>query len=447
MSSEAITDTLSVLFNSLMIVNVGLIVEVLFGNTTSRDERPSRVHKYILSFVISIILLGLAEVASPTGALSFVLVIFLMIVEVVFCAGTHTPVKKTIIYVLMIIPTVLLDAQIGIVFKLIDRLLGWGNLPFMPEKEAQSPLQLFSEVFLFIALVIVRRFLYARNIRLTLTPIETVVVTLFCFCLPVIEEVMDEIINASLSYTIVLGWVVFLITLNLAFWGVIIHRCLARKYKTEAEAVKQTLNETVDIIRSGEQKREKDIRISHDMKNHFLIINDMLTHGKYVEANDYISKLNESNYVTGITPTGCRIADIIIASKYQQMVDSNISFSCVGKVTIFDIMEDADVCIVFSNLMDNAIEAASRAAEPRFIKMQEVSLGDTFMFTMSNSMSGSLKTANGLLISSKDTGDANTSKRVGIGTQNIRDTINKYGGSCSFRQDGNSFIFELTIKR
>ena len=110
-----------------------------------------------------------------------------------------------------------------------------------------------------------------------------------------------------------------------------------------------------------EKVRESDLemrRLRHDMNNHIICMNELYKGEKYGELGEYLKQL--TNTVTEIQApirTGNEIVDAIISEKVEEAESFQIKIQVDGDfkgVTISAM----DLCTVFSNLLDNAIEAA-----------------------------------------------------------------------------------------
>lgn len=62
--------------------------------------------------------------------------------------------------------------------------------------------------------------------------------------------------------------------------------------------------------------------------------------------------------------SGNEILDIVLTEKRLTCVNNNIAFSCITDGKQINFMSDADICALFGNALDNAIEAVCRIPEP-----------------------------------------------------------------------------------
>ena len=96
-------------------------------------------------------------------------------------------------------------------------------------------------------------------------------------------------------------------------------------------------------------------------------------------------------------------------------------------------LTDAELCVIFGNLLENALEACGRMTEGRrFLRLSsDVHLG-TLTITMDNSFDGQVKQENGRYRSSKR-------DDFGVGLRSILAVARRHGGDARFAPDGQVF--------
>lgn len=105
--------------------------------------------------------------------------------------------------------------------------------------------------------------------------------------------------------------------------------------------------------------------------------------------------------------------------------------------------DEGDVSIIISNLVENAVEACMRMLKGnRFIDIKVAPVGDGKMLavTVKNSYSGDIHMRNGQFISAKE------QKRMGIGTQSVRNMVEMRGGICKYTYGDGVFTASVLIK-
>ena len=99
-----------------------------------------------------------------------------------------------------------------------------------------------------------------------------------------------------------------------------------------------------------------------------------------------------------------------------------------------------DLCQVFGNLLDNAIEAAKKA-EDKYIELKAGDIAGFFVIKVKNSKTNDIKKVNGEIITSKD-----DQERHGKGLKILKRIAQKYDGKLSMDYDEQSFTAVVTLK-
>lgn len=138
--------------------------------------------------------------------------------------------------------------------------------------------------------------------------------------------------------------------------------------------------------------------------------------------------------------TGNETLDIILTEKRLVCVKNQIVFSCIADGEKLGFMSDADICALFGNALDNAIEAVCRIenAEKRSISLTVKTVRDFLSVCVRNSCLGDIVFEDGLPRSTK--GDA---VNHGYGMKSIKSIVGRYGGEFSVA--AHDEIFELNM--
>ena len=108
------------------------------------------------------------------------------------------------------------------------------------------------------------------------------------------------------------------------------------------------------------------------------------------------------------------------------MEENHIKFSMEGNLSALDFMEDVDVCVLFSNLLDNAIEANMNVARlMRYIELSVRIVNKLLYIQLDNPFDDNSRNK-----PNKTNGDVH-----GIGLQNVREIVDKYEGQLGIEKD------------
>jgi len=166
-------------------------------------------------------------------------------------------------------------------------------------------------------------------------------------------------------------------------------------------------------------------RLHHDMKNHLLVINALGQSGDIERQRLYIEKLNDAYVHTEKQLTcGHLLIDILIQSKARRMNDSGIDVHWnLSPIPTALPVSDIDLCSLFSNLFDNAIEACDRLDSNRKITTTLYTNGQHLCLQITNSAQHSEE-----LIRSMRTISQKRKNQPGIGLHACQQILDRYQG-------------------
>jgi len=157
--------------------------------------------------------------------------------------------------------------------------------------------------------------------------------------------------------------------------------------------VKERRNHQIAMYESMELAYNQQKKKVHEFKNHLNCIQGLLQEDREKEALQYVSKINNlseqhMNYFTTLNP----VADVIINQKYQQALENGISMVTVLNELRGILMEDKDLVVLLSNLLNNAIEACDKLKkEQKQIKFKFVQQEERVILSIKNPIKGNLR--------------------------------------------------------
>lgn len=194
------------------------------------------------------------------------------------------------------------------------------------------------------------------------------------------------------------------------------------------------------------QQKLQDIdsvnRKYHDMKNIILYLE---SHNDATEFQQQLQKLKQEirPYET-LVISGNETIDILLSEKLAACQEKQIS--CVPYLdgSLFDFVDPLDLCIIFGNAMDNAIESCCQIpdAASRQISIKAVGREDSVILTFRNTFAKPPDLRSGLPSTTKT-----DRKNHGYGLGNIRYIMDKYQGELSCRVENQEFVLTLLFLR
>ncbi|MDD3660992.1 MAG: GHKL domain-containing protein [Lachnospiraceae bacterium] len=178
----------------------------------------------------------------------------------------------------------------------------------------------------------------------------------------------------------------------------------------------------------------------HDLKHHIIALR---AENNPQKRNEYLDKMEEEiiNYEAQ-NKTGNQVLDTLLTSKNLYCIQNDISFTCVADGNLLDFMDVMDICSIFGNALDNAIECEKQISdkEKRLIHVSVSSQKQFLIIRVENYYEGTLKYEHGLPVTTKKQAEFH-----GFGIKSIRYTVHKYEGEVDVSVKDNWFILNILI--
>lgn len=184
-------------------------------------------------------------------------------------------------------------------------------------------------------------------------------------------------------------------------------------------------------------------KIKHDMKNHLYVIRELASKDKPEELKAYLSELEDNlSHADVNIHVGNEIADAILSEKQKMAEALGIAFEVDGNM--YDIQMSAiDICTIFSNMMDNAIEAVTQNDGEKWIRLSIKRHNNYLVICEKNPCTQKVEIVDNCIATTKSRGIH------GFGLENIKETVEKYDGdvklSVSETESGYEFNIEIVL--
>lgn len=212
------------------------------------------------------------------------------------------------------------------------------------------------------------------------------------------------------------------------------------KEKSEENVLKEKIDMQYKYYLNLQESQNKVKKLYHDMNNHILCINSMSTDKE--DINKYIDNIRkELNQFKEVHNTGNMILDIILNEKQNICNENNIDLTCDVNFSKCNFIEMTDVCSIFSNILDNAIEACNKTSmDKKYIKIRGTLVKSYYVIRCENSKINKLEIKNSKIITSKK------DKFIhGIGLKSVKSSLKKYNGDLEIEDFKNKFLLQIYI--
>ncbi|MGL5559887.1 MAG: GHKL domain-containing protein [Paraclostridium dentum] len=212
------------------------------------------------------------------------------------------------------------------------------------------------------------------------------------------------------------------------------------KEKSEEKLLKEKIDIQYKYYLNLQESQNKVKKLYHDINNHMFCIKNLSSDKE--DVNKYIDEMSkELNQFKEIHNTGNMILDIILNEKQNICNENNIDLTCDVNFSKCNFIEMTDVCSIFSNILDNAIEACNKTSmDKKYIKIRGTLVKSYYVIRCENSKTNKLEIKNSKIITSKK------DKFIhGIGLKSVKSSLKKYNGDLEIEDFKNKFLLQIYI--
>jgi len=413
---------------------LGLLLIHLLFFAKNVEWNKKKMH-WITGF-FTVALATYAFLAIP--ALLYILFFLLFVSTILLCT------RSKIYNFIMIIPTLLFFTMLYAIPVYILE-LGMGLIPSIQGSPLLHHIRndLVDTVltsFLFVVLYRCRK----HNLNLRLSGREIgIFILYFLFCL--FENFMMHYASRFTKNWICLlafGIITFFIVIGLliTFVSYLMAKRKNKQLESDIRKTEDYLSMQLQLLECEENTRNETSRLRHDLNNHLQVISELHASKSYAAAEKYIQNLSGKLDISKqMHFTGNQIADIVLSTKKETAEKAGIRFTCNGHFQGLNHLEPIDVCTIFSNLLDNAIEASANVTEPA-ICVEGTQHTNYCMLKVTNTVQKPLNIKNNSLPTTKQ-----DKKHHGLGIPGIKSVIAKYNGDCLISCEGIEFCVKIVL--
>lgn len=208
--------------------------------------------------------------------------------------------------------------------------------------------------------------------------------------------------------------------------------------KMEADSIEREKNyylKQTELL----QARDEQLRdFRHDINNHLYVIGSMIG-SENEEAKKYIENLTEKIITTKMySNTGNVAIDSVINYELSKAEKQDIKTN-LNIVVPSGIQNDVENLVtIFGNLLDNAIEAADKCTDEKYIDLKVRYKRGAMFIDIKNSYDGVIVKRKNRIVTKKQNKNLH-----GIGLKSVEAAVNNYNGTMKL--DFNEKEFKVSI--
>ena len=217
-------------------------------------------------------------------------------------------------------------------------------------------------------------------------------------------------------------------------------QCCELRVRKELEAVQNVLqNQYVQYKQSRESIELINYKY-HDLKHQIAVLRSEEDPKK---REEFLNRMEEEiRQYEAQNKTGHKVLDTVLTTKSLYCTKHGITFTCVADGTLLDFMDVMDICSIFGNALDNAIECELKIPdkEKRLIHVTVSKQKMFLILRFENYCEETLQYQEGALVTTKKEKEFH-----GYGLKSIQYTANKYEGAVSMNVEDNWFELKVLI--
>ncbi len=209
----------------------------------------------------------------------------------------------------------------------------------------------------------------------------------------------------------------------------------AMMYERQLKAIQKKHYDTL-LEREADTKKYR-----HDIGNHLMCLSSLANNGDIEAVRGYLAKMKiqMENIQKKCYTTGNEVLDIL-TNHYTAMLKENVTVHVTGYIDIE--ISDMDLCTIYSNLLQNAVEELEQCRGKSFLDIRFVKGRDRYEISIRNSLSEEHMSKNikDILKTSKD-----NKEEHGLGLINVRNTVESLNGIFTIKREKDLFCAAVVI--
>lgn len=216
--------------------------------------------------------------------------------------------------------------------------------------------------------------------------------------------------------------------------------CRNNMVRRELDAVQNALDNQYQQYKQWRESIDVINMKHHDIKHQIAVlrgISDSEQRAAFLDQMEADIKAYELQ-----NKTGNSVLDTMLTGKSLYCGKHGITLTVVADGKLLDFMDAMDICSIFGNALDNAIESVMKTSdrEKRLIHVTVSQVKSFIMIRIENYYEGELRIYNGDFLTTKE-----DDKSHGYGIKSIKYTVARYDGVVSINAENNWFELKILI--
>lgn len=391
----------------------------------------------LLPLLCTTVLIIILEVLDYNNDILFFLgdILLFFVIPIIITKNTH---KSIVIYLSFFI--------IGI-FSLITGISTFISTCLRPDFYLKSIFNISTDIIVTLIFIILS---YNKNFKnffiniFSLSKNIKIITIIFMWDIIILISLLSILLSKyHKNPDVILFCFLFTITLIISFivfYLLIANNLKSTYYKKLNDTIQKNMQDQVNHYNQMYKINESLRKFRHDYDNLKIGLNTYLHNNDINGAITYLKSCDEIiTYESTNFKTGHQIINALLSEKAQSLKSKNINIVFNGLIP-YNALTPVDFCIIFGNILDNAIEACCQINTDinKQIEIFAIQKSDYLFIKCINPTSKNIKIKNNSIDSTKPNSESH-----GIGLYSIKQVVKKYDGHINMSYLNNVFTIEL----
>jgi len=225
--------------------------------------------------------------------------------------------------------------------------------------------------------------------------------------------------------------------LNFGLYFLFVQLASARHTEQENQLMKQQSEMQLKAYERLSEQYNESLCIVHDMRKHIRSLDTLIEKNSDMTADYQQTLYNELNRFYPNFRSDNQMLAVVINNEITRAKHLSIDIQLNIEKIDLGFISAIDITTIFSNLLDNAIEACAEVAENKCIKIN--------MIQQMNFITVNIRNPYNTIDSSGDVLRSTKEGHFGIGLENVRKALEKYGGTLNIKTNNMTFAVTAII--
>lgn len=443
------------MFNNYIILSVFILITsildlYIFVKIIKNDKKEfgNKKEKIFLIFITIIFSVSNLYIVTPTNKISFSIIVSIIIGYFIYQNNIVESTLKSIIYwgFIQCLEIFIISIKININLVGINETIS-NNADFY--KLYYIILARAIEIIIFYTYNKINKKIknYKKEYSYYLSTILInimLIMIIYIFIIRILYFKFD--IESIVGIKVILSLILIIVAYNIIFILFLKNIFEKKKKDQKEELLEEKIKIYYQYYLKIKEESERIQSLKHDMKNHIICIKNIVNSNEnamvYIENIETILTSDKNR----IAKTGNIFLDLILEEKLENCKKNKIDFGInIYNIEKIKFIEPIDICSIFSNIIDNAIEASMKINNftERKIDLRGNIVNNFFVIRIENNKKNKILKNKDIFMTDK------LGSIHGLGLKSVKMAVDKYNGKINIDYTENTFCVKiiLPIKR